>query len=61
VAAVVALGAARGLGVVAEGVEEDAQRRSLLDLGCTLGQGWLFAYPMPPPEFEAWLGDRLGA
>ena len=61
VAAVVALGAARGLGVVAEGVEEDAQRRSLLDLGCTLGQGWLFAYPMPPPEFEAWVGDRLGA
>jgi diguanylate cyclase (GGDEF)-like protein len=61
VAAVVALGAARSLGVVAEGVEEDAQRRSLLDLGCTLGQGWLFAYPMPPGEFEAWVGDHLGA
>lgn len=59
VAAVVALGEARGLGVVAEGVEEDAQRRTLLDLGCTLGQGWLFAHPMPPGEFDAWL-DRRG-
>jgi EAL domain-containing protein (putative c-di-GMP-specific phosphodiesterase class I) len=29
--------------VVAEGVETQAQRQCLLDLGCEYGQGYLFA------------------
>jgi diguanylate cyclase (GGDEF)-like protein len=34
------------LGVVAEGVETEGQRRALIDLGCVHGQGYLFAQPM---------------
>jgi EAL domain-containing protein (putative c-di-GMP-specific phosphodiesterase class I) len=32
--------------VVAEGIETEAQRACLRALGCTLGQGYLFARPL---------------
>ena len=35
-----------GLGVVAEGIETEAQHAYLRDAGCELGQGYLFAKPM---------------
>ena len=35
-----------GLEVVAEGIEREDQSDSLRDLGCQLGQGFLFARPM---------------
>lgn len=40
---------ARGLGIeaVAEGVESQAQRSVLEELGVSLGQGFLFAHPVP--------------
>ncbi|MFG3706856.1 putative bifunctional diguanylate cyclase/phosphodiesterase [Micromonospora sp. NPDC047670] len=41
------LGRSLGLDVVAEGVESEPQRRALWELGCTAGQGHLFARPMP--------------
>ncbi|HZM74677.1 MAG TPA: EAL domain-containing protein [Candidatus Limnocylindrales bacterium] len=43
---------ARGLDllVVAEGVERETQRKMLWELGCTAGQGHLFAKPMPLAE-----------
>jgi diguanylate cyclase (GGDEF)-like protein/PAS domain S-box-containing protein len=44
--AVVALGSSLALEVVAEGIEFDEQLRRLRDLGCELGQGFHFAYPM---------------
>ena len=40
-----------GLGLVAEGVESEAQRRFLLGLGVPVGQGFLFAQGLPPEEF----------
>ncbi|HEX6871184.1 MAG TPA: bifunctional diguanylate cyclase/phosphodiesterase, partial [Micromonosporaceae bacterium] len=40
------LGRALGLLVVAEGVERSDQRRALWQLGCSAGQGHLFARPM---------------
>ncbi|MFI7077676.1 putative bifunctional diguanylate cyclase/phosphodiesterase [Micromonospora sp. NPDC049903] len=40
------LGRSLNLAVVAEGVERDAQRRALWELGCTAGQGHLFARPL---------------
>jgi len=40
-----------GLGLVAEGVESEAQRRFLLELGVPVGQGFLFAPGLPPDEF----------
>jgi hypothetical protein len=41
--------------VVAEGVETDAQRGVLKELGCDVLQGFLFAAAMPPDAFERWL------
>jgi len=44
-----------GLAVIAEGVETEAQRNLLRAAGCDYGQGYLFAAPMPPAQFEAYL------
>ncbi|HET9416065.1 MAG TPA: EAL domain-containing protein [Candidatus Limnocylindria bacterium] len=43
--AILALGAALGLTVIAEGIEDAGQHARLLALGCTLGQGFYFAEP----------------
>jgi len=48
VRAVVDLSKALGLNVIAEGIETDAQRQALMALGCSEGQGYLFARPAPP-------------
>ncbi|MGI8628520.1 MAG: EAL domain-containing protein [Geodermatophilaceae bacterium] len=45
VAAIVAMAKALGLDLVAEGVESEAQRESLTNLGCPNAQGYLFAVP----------------
>ncbi|KAF1043244.1 putative bifunctional diguanylate cyclase/phosphodiesterase [Xylophilus sp.] len=41
---------ALGLGVVAEGVETEEQRRFLRDLGVPHCQGWLFSPALPPAD-----------
>ncbi len=51
--AIVKLGHALGLQVIAEGVEHEAQRQFLLQCGCHEYQGWLFAPALPIAEFEA--------
>ena len=48
VAAVVTLAKALGLQVIAEGIETEEQRQQLIELGCTLGQGFLISAPGPP-------------
>ena len=45
--AIVALGRTLGLTIIAEGIEEAGQFRRLYELGCGLGQGFLFAEPQP--------------
>jgi EAL domain-containing protein (putative c-di-GMP-specific phosphodiesterase class I) len=52
VGAIVALAHGLGMGVVAEGIERRAEAERLLELGCDLGQGYLWARPMPAPEVE---------
>ena len=47
VAAVIGLGHSLGLTTVAEGVEEQDTLTLLDELGCDLGQGWLFGRPIP--------------
>lgn len=43
-----------GHATIAEGIELEAQREALTRLGCGLGQGFLFARPMPAGEVIAW-------
>jgi diguanylate cyclase (GGDEF)-like protein len=50
VAAIVQLAQTFDLSVVAEGVEEPAQRVALQQIGCPYGQGYLFARPLPEPD-----------
>lgn len=44
-----------GLVTVAEGIETPAQWQLLKSYGCVLGQGWLFARPMPAEAVPAWV------
>jgi EAL domain-containing protein (putative c-di-GMP-specific phosphodiesterase class I) len=55
------IGLARGLGVetVAEGVETEAQRVMLRELGCDIAQGWLISRPLTPAAAHGYLA-RLG-
>jgi diguanylate cyclase (GGDEF)-like protein len=57
VGAVVELGHALGLSVVAEGVETDAQLAYLRDLGCDGAQGFLFSRPVPEDSVHDLLGS----
>ncbi len=45
--------------IIAEGVETAEQRQALVDLGYTLGQGYLMARPMPATALASLLQDRL--
>ncbi|MGY2286387.1 putative bifunctional diguanylate cyclase/phosphodiesterase [Pseudomonas gingeri] len=53
VSAIVALGQALGLRIVAEGVETDMQQDFLTRLGCDSLQGYLLGHPLPADRFMA--------
>jgi EAL domain-containing protein (putative c-di-GMP-specific phosphodiesterase class I) len=55
VSAIVDLATALGKECVAEGIEHEGQLASLLELGCSAGQGYLFSAPLPAAE----LGELL--
>jgi predicted signal transduction protein with EAL and GGDEF domain len=52
VESVVKLGAALDIRVVAEGIETPAEYAIMRALGCTIGQGYLFAAPMDEPALQ---------
>ncbi|GGX98447.1 diguanylate phosphodiesterase [Litchfieldella qijiaojingensis] len=52
---IVDLGKRLHLDVVGEGIETLAHVRLLEEAGCTSGQGYLFARPMPENELTQWL------
>ncbi len=56
--AIVALGETLRLDTVAEGIETDAQRSMLMELGCDFGQGFLFAPPLSPDDFSVLMRVR---
>ena len=59
VEAIIALGKAMGLEVVAEGVETAQQYAVLRRLGCDLAQGYFIARPMSPSQLKVWCGGYV--
>ena len=57
--AVIALGQALNLKVIAEGVENEAQAAFLRDNGCHEAQGYLYSKPMLPEALNDFLIDRV--
>jgi len=58
-AAIIAIGDRLGLEVVAEGIEREEQSHSLRELGCPLGQGFLFAKPMTEDALLQYLLEEV--
>jgi EAL domain-containing protein (putative c-di-GMP-specific phosphodiesterase class I) len=58
VRAVIGLSREFGLTVVAEGVESERTLDLLEEMGCELGQGYLFSRPLPYERLEAWLSAQ---
>ncbi|MBI1907335.1 MAG: EAL domain-containing protein [Rhodocyclales bacterium] len=54
------LGKRVGLELVAEGIETAEQATLLRGMGCQVGQGYLFAHPMAPEQWHAWLAEHCG-
>jgi EAL domain-containing protein (putative c-di-GMP-specific phosphodiesterase class I) len=50
--AILRLAESLGLDAVAEGIEHPAQAERLRQMGCRLGQGYLFGRPMPAEDVE---------
>ncbi|MFI4941743.1 MAG: EAL domain-containing protein [Burkholderiales bacterium] len=65
VRAIAAIAHNLGMGLIAEGVEAGDQLSALRDLGCELGQGWLFSPAVDSDQaerlIETWSGDDLPA
>jgi diguanylate cyclase (GGDEF)-like protein/PAS domain S-box-containing protein len=57
VAAVISMGRALGVNVVAEGVESEDQASVLSTLGCTLAQGFLFSRPVAAAALRELVAD----
>jgi EAL domain-containing protein (putative c-di-GMP-specific phosphodiesterase class I) len=56
--AIIALGRSLGVTLIAEGIEEIGQLDRLRELGCELGQGFLFARPGRADDIGALLGAK---
>ncbi len=59
VRAIIALGESLGMRIVAEGIETDGQLHALRELGCAMGQGYLFARPLTSDQLLAHLQQGL--
>jgi EAL domain-containing protein (putative c-di-GMP-specific phosphodiesterase class I)/CheY-like chemotaxis protein len=58
---IVRLGQTLGLGIIAEGIETPVQWDAVRNLGCHLGQGFLFGKPMDHESFKQVLGADSAA
>ncbi len=59
VESVIKLGAALDIRIVAEGIETDSERAIMQALGCSIGQGYLFAAPMEERKLHQVLEQGL--
>ncbi len=60
VQSIISVASAKQTRITAEAVETERQREILLELGCTLGQGYLFSLPLPHDEFRALIASEAG-
>jgi EAL domain-containing protein (putative c-di-GMP-specific phosphodiesterase class I) len=58
-AAVISIGRALGMRVIAEGVETHQQASTLRDLGCAEAQGYYFSRPLTACAIDAYLDRTL--
>ncbi len=56
--AIIDLGESLDLAVVAEGIELDEQPPRLMELGCEIGQGFLFARPLRAEDMDSLMLER---
>jgi EAL domain-containing protein (putative c-di-GMP-specific phosphodiesterase class I) len=61
VSAVITLGHALGLTLLAEGVERPAQAALLREQGCDAAQGWLFGHPLRAEDIDRAFGVTFPA
>ena len=52
VSAIINMAKSLDMKVVAEGVEGDAAKTKLIELGCDIGQGYLWSKPIPESQFN---------
>ncbi|MEG4943695.1 EAL domain-containing protein [Microcoleus sp. F4-D5] len=57
---IVTLARSRGMDIVAEGIETPTQLKKLQELGCELGQGYLFSKPVDSFQATELLGLKVG-
>jgi len=57
--AIIALGQAMRLNVIAEGIENKSQVDYLISQGCSVGQGYYYAKPMPAAAFTEYWTQNL--
>ncbi len=55
---IISLANAMGLALCAEGIETDKHSDMLVNLNCSVGQGYLFAKPLPKESFLTWLRQQ---
>ncbi|HWU69992.1 MAG TPA: EAL domain-containing response regulator [Pseudoxanthomonas sp.] len=56
----VELGRQMGQSIVAEGIETNKELELAIELGCHLGQGYLFSRPLPLEDLMVWERSRAG-
>jgi EAL domain-containing protein (putative c-di-GMP-specific phosphodiesterase class I) len=61
VSTMVGLADGLGLGALAEGIETEEQAAFLREIGCPLGQGYLFSRPVPAEQILALHTHRRAA
>jgi EAL domain-containing protein (putative c-di-GMP-specific phosphodiesterase class I) len=52
------LGQELGVRIVAEGVETENHHSKLKEMGCLIGQGYLFSHPLPVEQLTALLSTE---
>ncbi len=58
VGAVIQLARELGMQTIAEGVESREHVSQLTELGCDIGQGYLYSRPVPPADFSEWCVEQ---